>query len=48
MQPRCDIDGAIAEINRQRANGESVNITQTAETFAVERSTLSRRVNSVT
>lgn len=47
MKPKGDIDSAIAEIERQMANGEPINLSKTAGKFSVERSTLSRRIAGV-
>jgi hypothetical protein len=48
MKGTGDIDGAIAEIERQKANGEAVNLQKTADKFSVTRSRLSRRTRGVT
>jgi len=42
MKGTGDIDGAIAEIERQKANRESLNLQKTADEFGVIRSRLSR------
>jgi hypothetical protein len=48
MRPKGDIDAAIAEFDRLKAKGEPINLTELAESFGTERSTLSRRANKVT
>jgi len=48
MKPKGDINSVIAEIERQMANRETINFIVTTKAYRVKRSTLSRRVYSVT
>jgi DNA invertase Pin-like site-specific DNA recombinase len=47
MQPKGDINGAIAEVERLKANGEPCDYQAIAIAFGCERSTLSRRCRGV-
>jgi hypothetical protein len=47
MQPKGDINGAIAEVERLKANGEPYDYQAIAIAFGCERSTLSRRCRGV-
>ena len=48
MKGTGDIAGALAELQRQKANGEILNYQKTADAFGVTRSRLSRRWRGIT